>query len=140
MNTLLRESKKYFTCFQQSNVWSYYGLRRATIPTFYIRGITSASSKSHVASSEKAVEEENINNDLDFGDFKKAFMAKSTFEIVRALSVYKLCSFNALVEHNRSVSSSYFRTLNHNRLVKYFLIYFNNILCLHSPPHAFFRM
>ena len=41
---------------------------------------------------------------LDFEDFEKAFRAKSTREIVRALMVYKLCSFDFLVERNKTVN------------------------------------
>ena len=42
---------------------------------------------------------------LDFEDFEKAFKAKSTWEITRALMVYKLCSFDFLVQRNKMVSA-----------------------------------
>ena len=45
-----------------------------------------------------------MESNLDFEDFQKAFMGKSTREILRALMVYKLCSFDFLVERNKAVS------------------------------------
>lgn len=47
------------------------------------------------------------NKDLQFEDFERAFLAKSTPEIVRALIVYKLCSYNVLVDNNKAVSIIY---------------------------------
>ncbi|XP_057294368.1 proline dehydrogenase 1, mitochondrial-like isoform X1 [Hydractinia symbiolongicarpus] len=40
---------------------------------------------------------------LDFSDFEKAFKAKKTSEIIRALGVYKLCSFGFLVNRNKEL-------------------------------------
>ena len=48
---------------------------------------------------------------LDFEDFEKAFKAKSTGEITRALMVYKLCSFDFLVNRNKMVSSKFCYTI-----------------------------
>ena len=36
-------------------------------------------------------------------DFENAFKVKTTSEIVRALAVYKICSFDFLVERNKEV-------------------------------------
>ena len=55
---------------------------------------------SSVKNKHEAVEEKT----LDFEDFMKAFQAKSTWEITRALMVYKLCSIDAIVERNKTVS------------------------------------
>ena len=55
-------------------------------------------------------ESSNIETTLDFEDFEKAFKAKSTGEITRALMVYKLCSFDFLVNRNKMVSVSFFNT------------------------------
>jgi len=41
--------------------------------------------------------------DLDFTDYKKAFQAKTTTEIVRALAVYRICSVNLIVEWNKEL-------------------------------------
>ena len=40
---------------------------------------------------------------LDFEDFQKAFRAKSTSEIIRALLVYKICSIDSLVGNNQKL-------------------------------------
>ena len=40
---------------------------------------------------------------LDFTDFKQAFKSKSSLEILRALTVFKTCSIDFLVEKNREV-------------------------------------
>lgn len=48
---------------------------------------------------------------LDFSDFEKAFKAKKTSEIIRALGVYKLCSFGFLVNRNKEVRL-FFQILN----------------------------
>ena len=40
---------------------------------------------------------------ISFTDFENAFKVKTTSEIVRALAVYKICSFDFLVERNKEV-------------------------------------
>lgn len=40
---------------------------------------------------------------LDFENFERAFKAKTTREIVQALMVYKICSFELLVKNNNSL-------------------------------------
>lgn len=41
--------------------------------------------------------------DLSFSDARQAYRSKSTWEILRAYIVFKLCSINYLVEHNDKV-------------------------------------
>lgn len=41
---------------------------------------------------------------LSFNDAKNAFQSKTSWEIVRALAVFRLCSFDFLVNRNREVS------------------------------------
>lgn len=42
-------------------------------------------------------------NDINFSDYEKAFKAKTTGEIIRALGVYKICSVDFLVEKNKEL-------------------------------------
>ena len=42
---------------------------------------------------------------ISFTDFENAFKVKTTSEIIRALAVYKICSFDFLVERNKEVAS-----------------------------------
>jgi len=63
------------------------------------------------------------NTPLDFEDFEKAFRAKTTGEIVRALMVYKLCSYDTLVERNKTVSTGqYFIKLYIGRYIYIYYI------------------
>ena len=48
------------------------------------------------------------NNDFDFTDFKRAYQAKTTTEIIRALVVYKLCSYESIVSRTKMVRISCF--------------------------------
>ena len=41
---------------------------------------------------------------LDFDDPKQAFKSKTTWEIVRALAVFKICSIDLIVKNNKMVS------------------------------------
>lgn len=43
--------------------------------------------------------------DLSFADHRAAFKSKSTWDIIRALVVFNLCSIRPLVEHNAKVSN-----------------------------------
>ena len=63
-----------------------------------------AQSRSSLATNSNQIERKNNESKLDFNDCQKAFMAKSTPEIIRALTVYRLCSYNKLVENNQVVS------------------------------------
>ncbi len=40
---------------------------------------------------------------LDFDNFQQAFKSKTTLEILRALMVFRLCSFDFLVDNNKKV-------------------------------------
>ena len=42
---------------------------------------------------------------ISFTDFENAFKVKTTSEIIRAIAVYKICSFDFLVERNKEVAS-----------------------------------
>ena len=41
---------------------------------------------------------------LTFDDSKQAFKSKTTWEIMRALTVFRLCTVDLLVDNNRKVS------------------------------------
>lgn len=41
---------------------------------------------------------------LSFNDGRNAFRSKTTWEIVRALAIFRLCSFDFLVNRNKEVS------------------------------------
>lgn len=41
---------------------------------------------------------------FSFNDGKNAFRSKTTWEIIRALAVFRLCSFDFLVNRNKEVS------------------------------------
>ena len=45
-----------------------------------------------------------------FDDGKNAYRSKTSWEIVRALTVFRLCSFDFLVNRNKQVSLSYVKT------------------------------
>ena len=45
---------------------------------------------------------------LDFDDPKQALKSKTTWEIIRALTVFRICSVELLVKHNKKVSFTSF--------------------------------
>lgn len=50
---------------------------------------------------------------LSFNDGRNAFRSKTTWEIIRALAIFRLCSFDFLVNRNKEVSKCYFKSLYH---------------------------
>lgn len=50
---------------------------------------------------------------LSFNNGKNAFRSKTTWEIIRALAIFRLCSFDFLVNRNKEVSKCYFKSLYH---------------------------
>lgn len=42
--------------------------------------------------------------DQSFNDFETSYRSKTTGELIRALGVFRLCSLNFLVDHNKEVS------------------------------------
>lgn len=61
--------------------------------------------------------------EIDFENHVEAFKNKTTWEIVRALTVLKMCSANVLVNNSLAVSDFFFRLLIYQKkdsLIKYF--------------------
>lgn len=48
---------------------------------------------------------------LNFDEPKQAFKSKSTWEIIRALTVFRLCTIDFFVENNKKVFSILFRRI-----------------------------
>lgn len=46
---------------------------------------------------------------FSFNDGKTAFRSKTSWEIIRALAIFRLCSFDFLVNRNKEVSKNYFQ-------------------------------
>ena len=53
---------------------------------------------------------------LSFNDGRNAFRSKTTWEIIRALAIFRLCSYDFLVNRNKEVSKCYFVSLYHQQM------------------------
>ena len=53
----------------------------------------------------------NTGGGLSFNDGKNAFRSKTTWEIIRALAIFRLCTFDILVNRNKEVSFDLFHYL-----------------------------
>lgn len=87
-----------------------FGLKCSNDVRLYANATTTATSTT-VGDKGKAQEPQKarIRDELDlsFSDARQAYRSKSTWEILRAWVVFKLCSINYLVENNDKVSHSH---------------------------------
>ena len=74
-----------------------------------------------------AINSEQTLRGFSFNDGNIAFRSKTSWEIIRALAIFRLCSFDFLVNRNKEVSKRYFKIF----------YYLRNYVTLHRLASVF---